>query len=238
MTARELMYEGKSKQVWSTDDPGRVVLRFKDDATAFNGVKHELFSDKAKVNAAISRHLFEAIANEGVPTHLVQVLSPTEQLCDKVDIIPVEVIVRNICAGSLAKRYGRQEGEALPRPMTELFYKSDELNDPLMSREVALIFGWATDAELDQMIALALRINDVVKAFWDGLGIDLVDFKVEFGRTADGRVVLADELSPDGSRLWEKGTRKRFDKDVFRRDLGDLGERYRELYERVFGEGL
>lgn len=237
-TKQEQLYDGKSKRVHATTRPDRVVVEFKDDATAFNGVKHALIGDKARVNQAISAHLFGLVAERGVRHHLVEVVSETEWLCEKVEIIPVEVVVRNICAGSLAKRYGREEGEPLPWPLVEYFYKSDALNDPLLGGDVAVLFGWARRWELAYMTEQALAVNEVLRTFWDGLGVDLVDFKLEFGRTADGRILLADEITPDGSRLWEKGTRKRFDKDVFRRDLGDLGETYRELYAKVFGEAL
>lgn len=237
-TKQGQLYDGKSKRVHETSDPGRVVVEFKDDATAFNGVKHALIADKARVNQAISAHLFAKVAEAGVRHHLVETLSDTEWLCERVEIIPVEVVVRNFCAGSLAKRYGREEGEALPWPLVEYFYKSDALNDPLLGGDVAVLFGWAKAWELAYMSEVALAVNDVLRGFWSELGVDLVDFKLEFGRTVDGRILLADEITPDGSRLWEKGTRKRFDKDVFRRDLGDLGDTYRELYSKVFGERL
>ena len=169
---------------------------------------------------------------------MVEVLSDTELLCHRVEIIPVEVIVRNFIAGSLARRYGKDEGPELPWPLVEYFYKSDELNDPLMGADVPVLFNWAKRWELHFMAEQALQINEVLRNFWSELGVDLVDFKVEFGRTADGRVLLADELTPDGCRLWEKGTRRKLDKDVFRRDLGDLSETYHEVYRRIFGEDL
>lgn len=232
------LYEGKAKQVFATDNPDLVWIHFKDDATAFNGVKKATISDKGAVNAQISAHLLGLCANQGVATHLRQVVSPRDHVCEKVEIIPVEVVVRNVAAGSLSRRFGRPEGEVLPRPMVEFFYKSDELNDPPMSDEHALLFGWATEWELAFLKHAGLRVNDVLKAFWDDLGVTLVDFKLEFGRTSTGQVLLADEITPDGSRLWEHGTQRRFDKDVFRRDLGDLGDTYRELFKRIFGHDV
>ena len=238
MSRGQLLYEGKSKQVWSSDDPSEVILVFKDDATAFNGVKHALIDGKARVNGRISERLFAAVAEAGVPHHLREVLSDTEWRCDRVSVIPVEVVVRNVVAGSLAKRYGREEGEALAEPLVEYFYKSDALNDPLMGADVAFAFGWVTPDQLSEMKAQALVVNRVLCELWGSLGIDLIDFKLEFGTTHDGRLVLADELSPDGSRLWEQGTGRKLDKDVFRRDLGDLSATYREVYRRLLGHDL
>jgi len=232
-----LVYEGKSKRVFSTADPSLVVLEFKDDATAFNGVKKASIADKGRINCAVTVHLLKEVAKDGVGSHLVRQLSDTELLCRKVEIIPVEVVVRNVCAGSLAKRYGMEEGRALPFPLVELFYKSDALGDPLMIEDHAVLFGWAARWELAFMREQSLRVNDVLLKFWSGLGVDLVDFKLEFGRVG-GNLVLADEITPDGSRLWEKGTRKKLDKDVFRRDLGNLTDTYRDLYFRMFGKNL
>lgn len=236
----ELIREGKSKQVFGvagSDD--KVILHYKDDATAFNGKKFGVVEDKARVNAAISWHLMQYVAKEtGIRTHLIERLSDTDQLCEKVDIIMVEVVVRNIVAGSCARRFGREEGEILPFPMIEWFYKSDPLDDPPMSDVHALTFGWAEQHELEYLRFAAAKVNKALCDFWNALGVDLVDFKIEFGRTPDGRILLADEISPDGCRLWEKGTRRKLDKDVFRRDLGDLGDTYRELYTRIFGSEL
>jgi phosphoribosylaminoimidazole-succinocarboxamide synthase len=173
-----------------------------------------------------------------VRTHLVSRLSPRDQLVRKVQIIPIEFVVRNVAAGSLVKRFGREAGEVLSRPMVELFYKSDALHDPPMSDEHALIFGWAARWELEYCRAAALEVNRALRDFWDGLGVTLVDFKLEFGRHSSGAILLADEITPDGSRLWEKGTNRRLDKDVFRWDLGDLTDTYRELYRRIFGAAL
>jgi phosphoribosylaminoimidazole-succinocarboxamide synthase len=232
-----LLYEGKAKQVYATDDPSRLVIHYKDDATAFNGVKKASIADKGEINCRISAHLMALVAKAGVPTAFERVIGPREQLHRKVQIIPVEVVVRNVVAGSFAKKLGLAEGQKLSRPVIELFYKSDALNDPPVNEDAALAPGWAAAWELQAMREHALRVNDVLIAFWDELGVDLVDFKLEFGR-ADHAVLLADEITPDGSRLWERGTGRHLDKDVFRRDLGDLSETYRELYERVFGQSL
>ncbi len=229
-----LLYQGKSKRVFATDDPDRVVLEFTDEATAFNAKKRATVGDKGRINCAITVHLFEAVANAGVRHHMVRQLSPTELLCDRVEIVPVEVVVRNVVAGSFAKRYGLTEGERLAEPVVEWFYKSDALDDPLVGDDAVVTLGWARRWELQYMKEAALAINAVLLGFWSGLGIDLVDAKYEFGRH-QGRLLLADELTPDGSRLWERATGRRLDKDVFRRDLADLGDTYRELHARVFG---
>jgi phosphoribosylaminoimidazole-succinocarboxamide synthase len=235
-----ILREGKSKQVFAVEgDDAHVILHYKDDATAFNGVKHALISDKGAVNAALSWHLMRYVEQTaGVPTHLVDKLSERDQLCRRVEIVPVEVVVRNIVAGSAAKRFGREEGEALPFPMVEFFLKSDELGDPPMSDVHALAFGWAKQWELEYFRYAAGKVNAALSAFWGELNVDLVDFKIEFGRTPEGHLLMADEITPDGSRLWEKGTRRKLDKDVFRRDLGDLSDTYRDVYRRVFGQDL
>lgn len=230
-------YEGKAKQLWSTTDPDLLVIRYKDDATAFNGVKRASIPDKGAINNRFSAFFMERMAAAGVPTAFVRRLDERDQLCRRVEIIPVEVVVRNVVAGSFAKKLGLPEGGRLARPVIELFYKSDALNDPPVNEDAALALGWAKGWELQCMREHALTVNESLRAFWDGLGVDLVDFKLEFGRVG-GAVLLADEISPDGSRLWERGTGRHLDKDVFRRDLGDLGDTYRELYRRVFGEAL
>jgi phosphoribosylaminoimidazole-succinocarboxamide synthase len=230
----ELLYEGKAKQVYATEDADWVVMRFKDDATAFNGVKKASISDKGPINAKISAHLLGLVAAAGVPTAFAGTLSPRDQLFRRVEIVPVEVVVRNVVAGSFAKKLGRPEGERLARPVVEHFYKSDALNDPPINEDAAIVLGWAAAWELACMRERALRVNEVLLAFWAERNIDLVDFKLEFGR-ADGAILLADEITPDGSRLWERGTGRHLDKDVFRRDLGDLGDTYRELHTIVFG---
>lgn len=235
MEPRTLLYEGKAKQVWSTDDPARVVLRFKDDATAFNGVKRASIEGKGALNARISASLFRQVVEPaGIATHLIEPLDATDHLCHRVAIVPVEVVVRNVVAGSFAKRYGLTEGATLSEPIVEWFYKSDALDDPLMGDDVAVLLGWARRWELAFMREAALTLTAALTRFWGGYDIDLVDIKYEFGRS-DGRLLLADEITPDGCRLWERGTRRRFDKDVFRRELADLGDTYRALHERVFG---
>ncbi len=236
-TAIALLYEGKAKQVFATADPGRIIIHYKDDATAFNGVKKASIADKGEINCRISAFFMEKVAAAGIPTAFERNLGPRDQLCRKVEIIPVEVVIRNVIAGGLAKRLGRAEGERLPRPLIEHFYKSDALNDPQITDECAVMLGWAAAWELACMREYALAVNDLLLAFWDSLGIDLVDFKLEFGRIGT-TVVLADEITPDGSRLWERSTGRHLDKDVFRRDLGDLSETYRELYQRVFGAAI
>lgn len=231
----ELLYEGKAKQVYATDHPDRVLLHFKDDATAFNGVKFDRFADKGRINCAITAHLFDTLAERGVPSHMVRRSGERDLLCHRVEIVPVEVVVRNVVAGSYARRYGLEPGTPIANPLVELFYKSDELNDPLCTEDIAVRLGWARAWEIACMTEQALEVNTVLQAFWGDLDIDLIDFKLEFGRL-DGRIVLADEITPDGSRLWERGTGKRFDKDVFRKDLGDLSETYRTLHDRIFAE--
>lgn len=234
-----LLYEGKAKQVYATDDADLLWIHFKDSATAFDGAKKAEIADKGEVNSRVSAHLLELVKREtGLPHHLHTLLGPRDQLCHRVEIIPIEVVVRNVVAGSCAKRFGRTTGEVLPRPMVEFFYKSDALHDPPCSDEHALLFGWAEAWELAYLRAAALKVNGALQRFWDGLGVTLVDFKLEFGRHRSGAILLADEITPDGSRLWEKATGRKLDKDVFRWDLGDLSDTYRDLYTRVFGEGL
>lgn len=241
-TKTELQYTGKAKNVYGTDDPDLVWIHFTDGATAFNGVKRAQIRDKGEVNARISAHLFARMEAAGVATHLVSAPSPTEHVCHRLEIIPVEVVVRNIAAGSICKRLGLVEGTPLDRPLVEFFYKSDELNDPLITDDHALLFGWAEEWELAFLRYAALKVNASLQDFWKELDVTLVDFKLEFGRALApdrrGQILLADEITPDGSRLWEKGTMRKLDKDVFRRDLGDLGDTYRELFSRVFGEQL
>ncbi len=234
-----LLYEGKAKQVYATDDAELRWIHFKDSATAFDGVKKAEIADKGEVNCRVSAHLMRLVHEAtGLPTHLHSLVGPRDQICHRVEIIPIEVVVRNVIAGSAAKRFGRATGEVLPRPMVEFFYKSDELHDPPCSDEHALLFGWAEAWELAYLRAAALKVNAALGTFWDGLGVTLVDFKLEFGRHHSGAILLADEITPDGSRLWEKGTGRKLDKDVFRWDLGDLSDTYRELYARVFGAAL
>jgi len=231
-----LLYEGQAKRIYSADEDDQVIVHFKDDATAFDGTKRAVIRGKGEVNAQISAHLLPMMANAGIPTHLIDVLSNRDHLCHKVDIIPIEVVVRNVAAGSICRRFGFEEGMILSRPLIEFFYKSDELHDPPMSEEHALLFGWAEAWELAYMRHAAAVVNVTLRSFWERLNVTLVDFKLEFGRLGNGRILLADEITPDGSRLWEKGTMRKLDKDVFRRDLGDLSDTYRELHQRVFAQ--
>lgn len=233
-----LLYRGKAKEVYATPDASRVLIHYTDGATAFNGLKKAEIADKGVINCRISAFFMERVAAAGVPTAFERTVGERDQLCKKVDIIPVEVVVRNVVAGGLAKKLGLPEGGRLPAPLIEHFYKSDSLNDPQINEDTAVLLGWAEPHELLAMRGYALKVNALLLAFWAELGIDLVDFKLEFGRVAvEGAtaVVLADEITPDGSRLWERGTGRKLDKDVFRRDLGDLSETYRELQRRIFG---
>jgi phosphoribosylaminoimidazole-succinocarboxamide synthase len=230
-----LLYDGKAKSVFGCRaEETAVILHFKDDATAFNGVKHELIEGKGELNCGFTVALFEVADEVGVAHHMRRRLSKTDLLCERVTIIPVEVVVRNTVAGSFAKRYGLEEGAPLSKPLIELFYKSDALDDPLLVEDAAVELGWATREELAFLKDASLRLNEGLVAFWDQHGIDLIDIKFEFGRQGD-RILLADEITPDGCRLWEQGTGRRFDKDVFRRDLADLAETYRALAQRLFG---
>ncbi len=231
------LYEGKAKQVYATASADEIIIHYKDDATAFNGVKKAQIADKGVINCKLSAFFMEKVAAAGVPTAFVRQVSPRDQLCKRVEIIPVELVVRTVVAGSLAKRLGIAEGQRLSRPLLEHFYKSDALNDPQINEDCAVILGYARPWELQAMREYSLVVNELLLGFWGELGVDLVDFKLEFGRY-QGAVVLADEITPDGSRLWERGTGRHLDKDVFRRDLGDLSDTYRELYQRVFGERL
>ena len=227
------IYEGKAKILYEIENnPEHLILFCKDDATAFNAKKRGSWERKGVVNSQISAALTTLVQKAGVPTHFVRNLSDREQLVKRVNIVPVEVVVRNYVAGSLARRLGMEEGGKLSQPFVEWYYKSDSLDDPMLLTQWILEFGYATIDELSAMKEYALTINRVVGTFFDSLGITLIDFKVEFGRSA-GSIVLADEITPDGSRLWEKGTNRKLDKDRFRRDLGDVAETYEELLQRV-----
>ncbi|MBF0308411.1 MAG: phosphoribosylaminoimidazolesuccinocarboxamide synthase [Magnetococcales bacterium] len=235
MQKREKLYEGKAKVLFATDDPHRVIQYFKDDATAFNGEKRGSIADKGVANNLIASRLMTVIEAVGIPTHFVQRLDARDQLVRRVRILPVEVVVRNRVAGSLAKRLGREEGESLARPLVEFYYKSDELGDPLILREHAEAFGWATPAQLDRLLEMTRRINDILRGFFANIGIQLVDYKLEFGVPSDGshELVLADEISPDTCRLWDMETGMKLDKDRFRRDLGGVAEAYQEVLRRM-----
>src|SRR5580658_674921 len=227
-----MFYEGKAKKLYSTSDPDLIIQYFKDDATAFNGKKKDTIEDKGVMNNRMSELFFTLLEKEGVKTHFVRRLNDREMLCKRLDIIPVETVVRNIVAGSMAKRLGREEGEALAHPIVEYYYKSDALDDPLVYAEHAILFGWAAAAELETIHALALKVNEVLGAFLDERGIILVDFKLEFGRH-HGEILLGDEICPDTCRFWDKATRQKLDKDRFRRDLGGVEDAYHEMLRRV-----
>jgi phosphoribosylaminoimidazole-succinocarboxamide synthase len=228
----EMFYEGKAKKLYSTADPNLVIAHFKDDATAFNAKKKGTIEDKGVINNRMSELFFGLLEKNGVKTHFVRRLNDRDMLCKRLEIVPVETVVRNICAGSMAKRLGREEGEELKFPIVEYYYKSDPLDDPLIYGEHALLFGWATQSELDVIHALALKVNDVLRRFLDERDVILVDFKLEFGRH-QGEILLGDEICPDTCRFWDKATRKKLDKDRFRRDLGEVEEVYQEMLRRV-----
>jgi phosphoribosylaminoimidazole-succinocarboxamide synthase len=232
MTRKELLYEGKAKRVYGTDDPTRCIIEFKDDATAFNGVKKGTIADKGVMNNEMSSYLFAMLAAAGVANHFIQRLSDREMLVRRVHIIPLEVIVRNIVAGSMSKRLGIAEGARLATPVIELSYKNDELGDPLVNEDHIRVLGAATDAEVADLRRLALEVNALLKERFAAVGITLVDFKLEFGR-ADGAILLADEISPDTCRFWDSATGKKLDKDRFRRDLGGVEEGYHEVLRRL-----
>jgi phosphoribosylaminoimidazole-succinocarboxamide synthase len=232
MEKRELIYEGKAKKLYTTDDPDLLVQYFKDDATAFNAKKRGTIEEKGVINNRMSEIFFLLLEKEGVKTHFVKRLSDREMLVRRLEIIPVETVVRNIVAGSLAKRLGMEEGRDLPRPVVEYYYKSDPLDDPMIVEDHVLVFGFATEDELRKIREMALKVNDVVRRFLDARGILLVDAKFEFGRHK-GQVLLGDEICPDTCRFWDKVTREKLDKDRFRRDLGNVEGAYREMMERV-----
>ena len=229
---REMFYEGKAKKLYTTDNPDLIIQYFKDDATAFNGKKKDTIEDKGVVNNRMSELFFGLLEREGVPTHFVRRLNDREMLSKRLEIIPCETVVRNIVAGSLAKRLGRTEGEELKSPFVEFYYKSDALDDPLIYPEHAIAFGWASEDDVKTIRAMALKVNDVLRHFLDERGVILVDFKLEFGRH-HGKILLGDEICPDTCRFWDKATRQKLDKDRFRRDLGGVEEAYHEMLRRV-----
>ncbi len=233
MEKKEQLYEGKAKKVFKTDDPEKLIVSYKDDATAFNGLKKGTIAGKGVINNRMSNRLMKLLEREGVPTHLVEELSERETLVKRVSIVPLEVIVRNISAGSFAKRYGVEEGIVFKSPTIEYSYKNDALGDPLLNRYHALALGLATEAELDTIERYSFKVNEVLSAFWRDCGVTLVDFKLEFGRLSDGTVVLADEISPDTCRLWDSVTKEKLDKDRFRRDLGGVEDAYKEIMGRL-----
>ncbi|MBO5560389.1 MAG: phosphoribosylaminoimidazolesuccinocarboxamide synthase [Firmicutes bacterium] len=230
---KELLYEGKAKKVYATDDPNLCIFEYKDDATAFNGIKKGSFEGKGEINNQMANFIFRLLEKKGIKTHMVEELSKRETLVKKVDIIPLEVIVRNIAAGSFSKRYGVEEGTPFKEPTLEFSYKNDELGDPLINDYHALALGIATREDIKTIANIAFSVNDALKEIFKNIGIKLVDFKIEVGRTAEGEIVLADEISPDTCRLWDAETNKKLDKDQFRRDLGEFAEVYHEVWARL-----
>ncbi len=230
---KEMLYEGKAKQIYATENPEEVIVYFKDDATAFNAQKRGTVQLKGEMNNAITTLIFEYLQTKGIDTHFIGKLNDREQLVRKVSIIPLEVVVRNYSAGSMAQRLGVEEGIKSPVTIFDICYKKDELGDPLINDYHAVFLGAATFDELKEMYSLAGKINEALKELFDRVNIILVDFKIELGKTSDGKIVLADEISPDTCRLWDKDTLKKLDKDRFRRDLGDVTEAYVEIFERL-----
>lgn len=233
MEQKEMLYEGKAKQVFATDEADKVIIHYKDDATAFNNLKHATIEKKGHLNNEITTMIFNELKKAGIPTHHIETLNDRDQLCLKVKIFPLEVIVRNVIAGSMAKRLGIEEGTEAPNTIFEICYKDDALGDPLINDHHAVALGAATYDELAEIYSLTGRINEELKKMFSKIGIRLIDFKIEFGKTADGRIVLADEISPDTCRLWDAETNKKLDKDRFRRDLGDVIEAYEEIDARL-----
>ena len=233
---RRRIYEGKAKVLFEGPEPGTLVQYFKDDATAFNNKKKGIITGKGVLNNRISEYLMTRLAEIGVPTHFVRRLNMREQLVREVEIIPIEVVVRNVAAGTIAKRFGIEEGTALPRSIVEYYLKNDDLGDPLVTEEHITAFGWASTQDLDDMLQLSLRVNDFLSGLLMGVGLRLVDFKLEFGRLWENeemRIILADEISPDSCRLWDTKTNEKLDKDRFRRDLGQVAEAYQEVARRL-----
>ena len=236
MSRRRRIYEGKAKTLFEGPEPGTIVQYFKDDATAFNNQKKGTITGKGVINNRISEYLMTKLGEIGVPTHFIRRLNMREQLVRQLEIIPLEVVVRNVAAGSFAKRFGVEEGTQLPRSIMEFFYKNDALGDPMVTEEHITAFGWATPQDLDDIVALTLRVNDFLFGLFLGCGIKLIDFKIEFGRLWENefmRIVLADEISPDSCRLWDIQTNEKLDKDRFRRDLGGVAEAYSEVARRL-----
>ena len=233
MNKMNQLYEGKAKRVYETEDPNLLIVSYKDDATAFNGLKKGTIAGKGVINNQMSNRLMIRLAKAGVPNHFVEELNERDTLVRRVQIVPLEVIVRNIAAGSFSKRYGVDEGVVFDEPTVEYSYKNDALGDPLLNTSHALALGVATEEEIEIIRRYALKVNEFLKAFWLECGVILVDFKLEFGRTADGEIILADEISPDTCRLWDAKTHEKLDKDRFRRDLGGVEDAYKEIMKRL-----
>ncbi len=232
----EQMYEGKAKKVYATNDPDLVIVDYKDDATAFNGEKKGTISGKGVINNRMTNFMFKMLEKEGVPTHLVEEISDRATIVKKVSIVPLEVIVRNVAAGSFSKKLGIEEGTKLLCPTLEFSYKNDDLGDPFINDYYALALGLATQEEIDTISKYAFMVNDFMVKFFKELNIDLIDFKIEFGKTSDGTIILADEISPDTCRFWDSTTHEKLDKDRFRRDMGGVEEAYQEIMKRLMGE--
>lgn len=236
MEKLEMMYEGKAKKIYATENAEEVIVYYKDDATAFNGEKKDQINNKGILNNAITSMIFEMLNENGIKTHFVKKLSDREQLCKKVEIVPLEVIVRNVAAGSMAKRLGLEEGYKLKTTVFEFSYKDDELGDPLINSYHAVAIGAATFEEIKTILNMTAKINDLLKEFFSKLNINLIDFKIEFGKLPNGEIVLADEISPDTCRFWDATTGEKLDKDRFRRDMGNVEEAYIEILNRIKGE--
>ena len=233
MEKRELLYEGKAKQVFLTDDPDCIIIHYKDDATAYNNVKKAIIEAKGLINNQISAIVFEYLGKNGIPTHFIKQLNERDQLCRRVKIFPLEFVVRNIIAGSMAKRLNIPEGTKPSNTIIDISYKNEELGDPLINNDHAVALGVVTYGELDEIFAIARKVNELLTDLFKKHGITLVDFKMEFGRTSDGQIVLADEISPDTCRFWDSETNEKLDKDRFRRDLGKVREAYEEILHRL-----
>jgi phosphoribosylaminoimidazole-succinocarboxamide synthase len=235
---RELMYEGKAKKMFSTENPGIMLVEYKNSLTAFNAQKKDSIEGKGELNNRISAWLFTYLAKEGIPNHFIRTIDETHQLVRKVRILPVEVVVRNITTGTLCKRLGVPEGITLPRPLVEFYLKNDELGDPLITEDHAELFGWADRKQIDEIKGIALSIDRILGKFFDEKNIVLVDFKLEFGIDSEGKLLLSDEISPDTCRFWDKETKMKLDKDRFRKDLGDVLGAYREIWARISGQRI
>ena len=236
MEIKEMLYEGKAKQVFATENPDIVMVHYKDDATAFNGLKKGTITGKGVINNRVTNFMMKKLEAAGIPTHFVEELNDRDTLVKKVSIVPLEVIIRNISAGSFAKRFGVEEGIVFENPTIEYSYKNDDLGDPMIDTAQALALKLATPEEIETIRTMAFKVNDIMKAFFQEVGVDLVDFKLEFGRLSDGTIVLADEISPDTCRFWDSKTHEKLDKDRFRRDLGGVEDAYEEMRRRIFGE--
>lgn len=236
MEIKEMLYEGKAKRVYATENPEVLLVDYKDDATAFNGLKKGTISGKGAINNRVTNYMMKILEQNGVATHFVEELSERRTLVKKVSIVPLEVIIRNISAGSFAKRYGVEEGIVFDEPTIEFSYKNDDLGDPLINAYHAIALKLATKEEIETIKSMAFKVNEVMKTYFKELNVDLVDFKLEFGRLSDGTIVLADEISPDTCRFWDSETHEKLDKDRFRRDLGNVEDAYKEMMKRILGE--